>query len=59
MVKILDHVDEDSTCTPYLAAYFLYKEIFVNYRVPYELLSDNSPNLLAGVVQHYICILQT
>ena len=29
---------------------FLHKDIFVNYGAPHKLLSDNSPNLLAGAV---------
>lgn len=39
--------------------HFLYKEIFINYGVPCELLSDNGSNLMASVMQHYIHILQT
>lgn len=33
---------------------FIYKEIFLNYSAPVELLSDNRPNLLALAVKQYI-----
>jgi transposase InsO family protein len=34
-------------------------EIYVTYRAPQELLSDNGKSFIAGAIQLYICILET
>ena len=47
------------TATNKEIAWFLHEDIFINYGAPYELLSDNSPNLLAGAVQHYVWLLKS
>jgi hypothetical protein len=41
-----------------MLAYFLYKEIFINYRVFKELLLDNNINLLSYIIELYIKILK-
>ncbi|OAT04408.1 hypothetical protein BDBG_16258, partial [Blastomyces gilchristii SLH14081] len=37
---------------------FLYNEIYVNYEISYEILTDNSANLVREVIRHFISQLQ-
>ncbi|KMW68871.1 hypothetical protein BDDG_13090, partial [Blastomyces dermatitidis ATCC 18188] len=38
---------------------FLYNEIYINYRMLCEILTDNSVNLIEEVVRHFMSQLQT
>ena len=49
---ILDAIEE-------VLGQFLHDNIFANYSVPKELISDNRPNLLAGAVWYYVNLLKS
>jgi transposase InsO family protein len=38
---------------------FLHNDIFANYGAPREILSDNGPNLLGGVIENYLAKLRS
>ena len=38
---------------------FIHEEIFMNYRAPHKIISDNGVNLISGAIAHYMSVLET